>query len=443
MKFSYLRSAFLLVPLAGLLVDCDGTTEGAPTNDASTAADTATSAPDGAVIGNDGGDAGPVAAKLVWTRGTISGAPSGVTFSGVEQIAVAKGEDGNPLFVALVGDKAFGSGGAARYTLVSRDGKAWTYIGPVRANVAVSASTIVAGPTVVSEQPTTVRETVSFFGVLPDGQGMGGSVVAGLSASAPALVAGFSGFGQRTLDIASVGFELRAAAGKFGANGALSELVAVGTKGNDGTVAVMTSLESTGGVLGGTTSKELPPDSVLGRAICATGNGAGDPFVVVGDGAYAASTPRLMTLVRSAPGTYDVKTPARVEGDDDRNTSSKSFLSVACGANEQIAVGRGNAVVVSKDKGTSWKLTTATSSQIWSRIVKVGAQYVLVGGQGAYAVTSNGESLAQGLVDGSDKIDFASAASSGSLVVAGSAVLALRNGGEKVDAQIWWANVAP
>jgi hypothetical protein len=98
---------------------------------------------------------------------------------------------------------------------------------------------------------------------------------------------------------------------------------------------------------------------------------------------------------------------------------------------------------VSKDKGVSWKLSTQSSSQVWERIIKAGSGYLLVGWEGAYALTADGESIRTGVIGGSNQVDFVSLASNGSTAVVGTAANALKGGDGKVDAQIWWASVAP
>jgi hypothetical protein len=377
-------------------------------------------------------------ANLVWTKGTITGVPAGITLADVSQLAAARDASGVAVFVALVSDKAFAQPGKAQYVLTSKDGKIWAFAGAIKDKLFVSPTNIVAGPTVVSERPTTIVDTFAFFGQLPDGQGAGGAYTARFSATIPATASSLNGFGLATEDTETAGLKLFGVAGKYGADGALTSLLAVGGKGDSGSFAGVTSAESLTGVIGKAVGKELPANSVLGRAVCATGNAASDPWIVVGNGAYSATTPRIMTLTRTAPNAYDVKTPLQVEGDDARNTSSSSLLGVVCGATEQIAVGRGNAIVVSKDKGTTWKLSTEGSSQVWERIVRFGNQYLIIGWKGGYAVTVNGTAPQVGVIGGSTKVDFASLATDGKIAIAGSTLVAVDGGGNKVDAQIWW-----
>lgn len=106
--------------------------------------------------------------------------------------------------------------------------------------------------------------------------------------------------------------------------------------------------------------------------------------------------------------------PPWTAGTNDLLRSFGSMLGVSCDETRQVAVGRGNDVLVSKDRGASWSLITEGDSTTWTAVVKAGGKTVAVGWNGVYGVID--EAVAVGSIGAPLRYDVA--ASNGSTVVA-------------------------
>lgn len=111
------------------------------------------------------------------------------------------------------------------------------------------------------------------------------------------------------------------------------------------------------------------------------------------------------------------------------------FTGLACDETRQIAVGAGNEVWVSTDKGATWAVGNPNGdSTTWRRIEKVGAKYVLVGWKGVYGVTTTGTDLSAGTLPDTER-NLESSATDGTLIVAGASGLY----NEPITPDFWYA----
>lgn len=110
------------------------------------------------------------------------------------------------------------------------------------------------------------------------------------------------------------------------------------------------------------------------------------------------------------------------------------FHGLACDADRQLAVGAGNELWVSTDRGATWAVGNPNGdSTTWQKIVKANGTYVIVGWKAAYGVTTTGRELATGKINDGER-NFESAATNGTIVVAGAGGLY----NEPVAAELWW-----
>jgi hypothetical protein len=333
--------------------------------------------------GIDGGSSsgGTPASSLTWTKGTVTGADV-ATIGGVAAMAFGGGK-----FVALARANA-AMVNKNQFALTSDDGKSWTEAAAFPLNYKIT-SLVYTGTRFVGS------------GIMPSEEG------------AKAVLA-------TKTDGAAWSFE---------------EMIGVPADSATVVASAGTSLHFAGslGLMafkgdGAPTSYTSPFVGSNAFASCAIGT----RVITAGQADASKNTDPLLTYsddVTKAESWKASAEPSVLAREANR------FYGLACDADRQIAVGAGNEVWVSNDKGATWTVGNPNGdSTTWQRIVKANGKYVLVGWKGAYGTTTTGTDLAVGVIGGSER-NFESLATNGTIVVSGA------GGGfnEPVAAEFWWA----
>lgn len=376
---------FAALPLLALVFACkeESVDDGNPgtTPDGGSSGSTSGGDGGGGGGGGEGGTSGTIpTASLTWTKGTVTG-PDIATIGGIAAMAFGGGK-----FVALA--KASSPAlNKNQFALTSEDGKAWTQSAAFPLNYRI-ASLVYAGTGFVAS------------GTMPSEEG------------AKAVYA-------TTTDGVTWTFNEMVGVDPDSANVVTAAETKLHFAGGLGKMAFKTD-----GAPAGYTSPFVGSNALASCAI-------GSRVITAGQADASKSTDPLFTYtddVTKAEGWKAGTEPSVLAREANR------FHGLACDEDRQLAVGAGNEVWVSTDRGATWAVGNPNGdSTTWQKIVKANGTYVIVGWKAAYGVTTTGRELATGKINDGER-NFESAATNGTIVVAGAGGLY----NEPVAAEFWW-----